>query len=467
MTSAPPVSSPDVFRQRRERLARLLEERAAPAVALASGWARPRNFAHNVFPFRAESHFLYLVGAHLEGAVLAYRDGDFRLFVSRQSPEMDLWAGPEPSLEELAERLGLPVVEFDEFDLAADTATLPPQDEETAVWLSELLERPVVAQGGAELEGADASLAESMVELRVRHDAAALAQLDYAARVGAAAHRRGMERASSLEFEYEVRGVMESEFLVRGLGPSYSSIVTQHGEVLHQHRSSARLSPGELLLCDVGCETLEGFASDITRTFPTSGRFSPSQKAMYELVLSVQLAAIAEVRAGARFLELHRRSQLRMAEGLVHLGVLRGSPESLYETGAIAVFYPHGLGHLLGLDVHDMEDLGDRAGYAKGRGRSDHPSERALRLDRDLEPGMVVTIEPGFYRSPLLLDRAKTDPRIAASIDWQRLEAFSDVRGIRIEDDVQVLSDGARVLSGGAPKEVAAIEELAAARDST
>lgn len=462
MLSEPPVSSREAFRDRRARFARLLEGRGLRSVALVSGWARPRNFAHNVYPFRAESHFLYLVGAHLEGAVLGWAAGEFRLFVSRQSPEMDLWAGPEPSLEELAERLGLSVHEFDEFDLESDVATLPPQDEETAGWLAELLDRPVEAQSGDSLAGDDAALAAVLVELRLVHDPAALAQLAYAARVGALAHRRGMTEVRSRRFEFEVRGAMESEFSLRGLGPSYSSIVTQRGEVLHQHRSSEPLRPGELLLCDVGCETHEGFASDITRTFPTNGRFSPTQRAAYELVLSVQKSAIDEVRAGVGFRELHRRSQLRMADGLLELGLLRGSRDAVYEVGAVAVFYPHGLGHLLGLDVHDMEDLGDRAGYADGRGRSEHPSERALRLDRDLLAGMVVTIEPGFYRSPLLLARAKADPRVAAAIDWVRVDDFADVRGIRIEDDVEVLPEGARVLSVDAPKEVAALEEMCA-----
>jgi Xaa-Pro aminopeptidase len=155
-----------------------------------------------------------------------------------------------------------------------------------------------------------------------------------------------------------------------------------------------------------------------------------------------------------------------MAEGLAALGILRGSASDLMETGAVATFYPHGLGHLLGLDVHDMEDLGDRAGYGVGRERSEHPCFRALRLDRDLEAGMVVTIEPGFYRSPLLLARAREDAVISERINWAVLDKYNDVSGIRIEDDILVTSHGAEVLSAEAPKTPTDIENWMAGSPS-
>jgi Xaa-Pro aminopeptidase len=148
-----------------------------------------------------------------------------------------------------------------------------------------------------------------------------------------------------------------------------------------------------------------------------------------------------------------------MATGLVDLGILRGVPDDLVDLGAASVFFPHGLGHLLGLDVHDMEDMGDRAGYGPGRSRSEHVAQASLRLDRILKPGMVVTVEPGFYQVPMLLERARGDARISTMVNWTQLERFADVRGIRIEDDVLITSGAPDVLSKEAPKEISELEE--------
>ncbi|HSC86318.1 MAG TPA: Xaa-Pro aminopeptidase [Polyangiaceae bacterium] len=453
-------SAAEVFTQRRQRLAGLIERAGIEHAVLASGWARPRNFAHNVFPFRAESHFLYAIGRHIEGAVLSFEDGSPRLYVTARDPEMALWEGPKPSCEELSSQLGLEVLPLDEFAVAPDAACVPPQDDESSNWLSALLERDVEAQSGPHLESADAALADALVELRLVHDAAALAQLRWAGEVSAGAHRSGMRATRGARWEFEVRGAMEGHILAAGMRTSYESIVSTRGEILHVTDSRGALLPGELLLCDVGAETPEGWAGDITRTWPTAGKFSSSQREIYELVLGVQQAAIDAVRAGVRFRELHRAAGRSLGAGLVELGILRGNAEELYERGVVAVFFPHGLGHLLGLDVHDMEDLGDRAGYAAGLQRSESPGESALRLDRVLEVDQVVTIEPGFYRSPLLLARARADRHVRDAIDWSRLEAFSDVRGIRIEDDVRVTNERAEVLSAAAPKTIADLERI-------
>lgn len=455
------ASPPEIFRARRERLLGLRQREKTPA-ALASGWARPRNFAHNVYPFRAESHFLYFVGVHIEGALLLMQGSNSCLFMEPPDPEMELWMGRARTLEQWSEALGLLVRPLAELEFEVEPACLPPQDEETAGWMSVLLERAVDAQLGPELEGADARLAAQVIECRLVHDEGAVAQLALAALGSASAHRAGMRATRGATSETEVRGAMIGALVAEGLYPGYTPIVTTHGEILHAERSDGGLESGQLLLCDVGGETREGFTADITRTWPVSGKFSPTQRDIYQAVLQVQKRAIEGVRSGVDYADLHLRAVRQTAEALVDLRILKGTTDALVETGAASVFFPHGLGHLLGLDVHDMEDLGDAAGYAPGQERSEHPTFSTLRLRRVLRENMCVTIEPGFYQVPLLLERAKTDARVSQLIDWNRLEEFSDVRGIRIEDDVLVGAQGASVLSAEAPKEISEIEDLLA-----
>jgi Xaa-Pro aminopeptidase len=236
------------------------------------------------------------------------------------------------------------------------------------------------------------------------------------------------------------------------LDDAYGPIVTVHGEVLHASGYDHLAQAGDLLLADVGGETPEGWAADITRVWPVSGTFSPSQRTIYELVLEMQRQAIAAVAPGQSYRDVHEVAKRALVSGLSDLGILRGDVDGLLERGAAALFFPHGIGHLLGLDVHDMEDLGDRAGYAPGRQRSAAFGDAYLRLDRDLQPGMLVTIEPG-----ILADERYTG---AVGDDLRRAELarYADVRGIRIEDDVLVTPRGSEILTAAVPKEPAAVE---------
>jgi Xaa-Pro aminopeptidase len=210
----------------------------------------------------------------------------------------------------------------------------------------------------------------------------------------------------------------------------------------------------------VGAETCAGYAADVTRTWPVSGRFSGTQRALYDAVLASQRAAIDSVRPGLRYRDVHLAAARVLTAHLVDLGILEGAVDALVEDGVHALFMPHGIGHLLGLDVHDMEDLGDRAGYAAGRTRSAQFGLGYLRLDRDLAPGMLVTIEPGFYQVPLLLEQPERFGIDARPLRRERLADFADVRGIRIEDDVLITDDGHVVLTDGLPKDAAVIEAL-------
>ncbi|MFO0567078.1 MAG: aminopeptidase P family protein [Polyangiaceae bacterium] len=448
-----PPTPVEFFQTRRRKLRASLR---GPAVVPA-GWARPRNFRANRYPYRADSHFLYLVGAHLEGAVLVLEPDSERLYVEPPDPAEALWTGPTPSLDESSRALGIEIRPLEELELEASAALLHPQDRETASWLEERMGRPVDA-GGEELEGADAELADAIIALRLCHDAAAVEQLRAAARVTARAHLAGMRATRPGVREAFVRARMEAAIVEHGMCTSYGSIVSVHGEVLHNERHDGVLAPGDLLLADVGAETTEGFAGDVTRSWPVSGRFSPTQRDAYELTLAAQKAAISAVAPGVRYRDIHHIAGLSLTRGLVDLGIFRGDAEELHERGAAALFFPHGIGHLLGLDVHDMEDLGDRAGYAPGRRRATNRADRYLRLDRDLAPGMCVTIEPGFYLIPEILRDPKEVGDLESALDRSVLARFADVRGIRIEDDVLVTDAGYENLSAEIPKDPAEVE---------
>lgn len=450
----PPLTAASAFAARRSRF---LARFSGPAL-LVSGLSRPRNFSGNRFAFRAESHFLYFVGRSIEAAALLFDAGRATLFAPPPDPEAELWGGRQPSLEELSRDLAIDVRPIDELTAPDFIATLPAQDAESAIWQSELVGRDVDHGSGSELEGNDRELAEALIELRLQHDEAAIAQMRFAAAVAERAHRAGMRATRPGLREFEVRAAMEAAITASGCACSYNSIVTVHGEVLHNERHDGLVERGDLLLADVGAETSEGWASDVTRVWPARGEFSTTQRALYDVVLASQLVAIAAVRPGVRYLDVHRAAGLEMLRGLLELGIFRGDLQDLSERGASALFFPHGIGHLLGLDVHDMEDLGDRAGYAPGRVRSTSPVDRYLRLDRDLLPGMCVTIEPGFYQIPALLANPKELMGLESALDRKRLAEFADVRGIRIEDDVLVTESGREVLTSAIPKSADAVE---------
>lgn len=445
----------------------MFAERLTTSAALGSGLRRVRNFEANPFPFRADSHFLYFTGVHLEAAVLYFADGETTLYVDPPDPAERLWHGPEPSLSELEQRLGLPVRPLEEFTPAEDTAAIGSPDSDSALWLEDLLGRTLeldaahLALYSHQLdpqEDADELLARALVQQRLCHDDAAIAQMRQAAAVSIAAHRAGARALRGAERAAWVRAQIEAVFTQYGMVPAYGSIVTPSGNILHARTSDERLSPRDWLLVDAGAETPEGWAADITRTWPVSGKFDGFFGDVYRAVLSAQKAAIDACKPGVRFLDVHRLATRRVVSELLEAGVLRGNVDSLLESGVGAALFPHGLGHLLGLDVHDMEDLGDRAGYPEAQLRGAAGSERLLRLDRVLEPGMVVTIEPGVYNVVELLDDGPVKSAVVQAL--ARPDEFATFTGIRIEDDVLVTETGPVVLTAELPREPEAVMAL-------
>ena len=220
------------------------------------------------------------------------------------------------------------------------------------------------------------------------------------------------------------------------------------------------MQPHDLLLADVGAEAPTGWAADVTRTWAVSGKFSSTQRDIYDIVLAAHDACIDKIFPGVEYEDIHLCACQVIAEGLVSLGILKGSPEELVDVDAHALFFPHGIGLLLGLDVLDMEDLGDLAGYEQGRQRSGRFGLGYLRLNRPLRQGMVVTIEPGFYQVPAIVNNSQNRENFSKYVNWERLSQFADVRGIRIEDDVLVTESGSEVLTAALPTQADAVEQL-------
>jgi Xaa-Pro aminopeptidase len=456
IASLPATSLATVLRSRRRRLAQRIDF----PVVLWSGRANSRNFPANKYPFRASSHFLYFAGLPLMQAAI-HLDGErLTLFMDDPTSAAALWHGPSPSRADLAARMGAdadyPLDALPQFAIGA--ATVGVQDGVTA---SEQM-----TLRGEIRPSQDRALAEAIVELRLTHDAAAIAELRQAASVAVAAHQAGMAATRVGDTEARVRAAMESVIMAEGMTTAYNSIVTVHGEVLHNEQYVHTLQAGDLLLADVGAEAASGWASDITRTWPVTGGFSSTQRDLYDIVLAAHDACIAAARPGVEYRDLHLLAGRTLAAGLVDVGILRGQPDDLVEQDAHALFFPHGVGHLLGLDVHDMEDLGDLAGYAPGRQRSDRFGLGFLRLDRPLQSGMAVTIEPGFYQVPDILHAPHRRAQYQSLVDWERLAKFNDVRGIRIEDDVLITDDGNDVLTKDLPTSATAIEALVNSRTS-
>ncbi len=444
-----------VLKQRRQRLAQMMDR---PAI-FWSGRAPARNYPGSPYAFRANSHFLYLAGLPLENAAIRIEGNKLELYLDEGGPSAALWHGETPGRDAIASAIGadaaFPLSELE--GKSCDAATIPVQDAYTRERQSKLLERPISVRSLSEI---DLKLANAMIELRLIHDDFAIAQVREAVATTVTAHKAGMRATPNAKRESQVRAVIEGIMVAEDVSPAYGSIVTVHGEVLHNEQYHHAITPGDLLLVDAGAESSMGWSSDITRTWPTSGRFSATQRDIYEVVLAAHDRCIAAMAPGVEYRDIHLLAAQVFAEGLVDLGILVGKPEDLVAQDAHALFFPHGIGHLLGLDVHDMEDLGDLAGYAEGRSRSKRFGLGYLRLDRTLQSGMITTIEPGFYQVPAILDDPANREKYKNIVNWEKLAKYADVRGIRIEDDILVTDQGSEILSAALPCDVSSIEQM-------
>jgi Xaa-Pro aminopeptidase len=443
-----------------QRRALLAERLPDTPVLLLNGTERPRNYPGNPYPFRPDSHFLYFCGVMPAGAAAVLDQGQAYVFLEPVTPDDAVWSGPGPAWGRLADEARVHLHPRSKLGAFLDrlgrsrVATMPSQDPAARAEQEALLGRLPDAHG----QSADGLVARAVVELRLRQDQAARQELRRAGAITVQAHLQGMAATRVGGDERDVLAAMLSVCARQGAGQSFQPIVTVAGERLHQPHVGAALCSGDLLLADFGAESEAGWAGDVTNTWPVSGRYTPRQREVYRVVLQAHRRAVALLRPGTRYRDVHLEACLATAEGLVDLGLLKGKPAELVERDAHALFFPHGIGHLLGLDVHDMEDLGDLAGYAPGRIRSDRFGLRWLRLDRDLEEGFAVTIEPGFYWIPELLEDPRRRQAFADCVDWDRVDDYREVRGLRIERDYLVAASGPELLTPGLPDEPEEVE---------
>ncbi len=430
----------------------------------------PRNYAGNPYPFRQDSSFLYFTGLQKPGLALLLDVDEGREILFGPSSSLDdvVWMGPQPSLSELAASAGIAntAVEgalannLDEARAAGrQIHFLPPNRGETILQLGRLLGRPpeVAALKASEV------LIRAVVALVSHKTSEEVEQLKEAVNISGHMHVSAIRKARTGMREAELAGLVEGMAVAEGGGLAYPVILTVHGEVLHNHHHHNILQPGQLVLGDFGAETPMGYAGDITRTFPVSPTFSEQQKAIYQLVLDAQLAALGALKPGVLYRDVHLLASKVIAKGLVELGLMKGEAEEAVAAGAHALFFPHGLGHLIGLDVHEMEGLGeDYVGYTSELKRSNQFGLKSLRLARALEPGFALTVEPGIYFIPPLIERWKAERKFESFIAYDKLDSYLDFGGVRIEDDVLITEDGYELLGNPIPKTIEAVEQLRA-----
>lgn len=413
----------------------------------------PRNYPAEIYPFHQDATFNYFTGImEPDMALLIHADGRETLFVTMPDPDDVIWTGPVPTPEAYAAQAGIENVrDYAEISqcVHAETMWIAPHDWQLKARLAAWLHLDVLhLQAHASRE-----LGRAIIALRSVKDADEVAELEEAITLT----RTMLEEAQTAM----VVGNRESDVLAALLRPlmakeraqSFNAIVTTHGETLHNTHYGHRIEKGDMVLVDCGAESVHGYCADITRTFSTGEGFSPRQKAIYEAVLAAQKAGIAQTaEVGSSQYAVHMAACRALTVALQGIGLMRGNVDDSLACGAHALFLPHGIGHMLGLDAHDMENYGDDVGYARGTSRSTQFGLNALRLARRLEPGFVVTVEPGCYFIPELIDRWAATRHLEDFICYGEVEKYRDARGIRIEDDVLITSSGSRVLGPGIKK---------------
>ena len=454
-----------------ERRKRLREKIPSGLILVPGNREAAMNYPANTYPFRQDSCFLYFFGADRPDLVglLDVDEGRDYLFGNDVTLEDVIWTGPQATVKEMAAEAGTdgsgtPAQLMDKLrDAKARNRMihlLPSYRADQWTQLEVLLGQP-----GSKLKGMVSEvLIDAVVDLRSVKSEAEIAEIENALAVTAKGFAAVAAAARPGRMEWEVAGGFEGVAASHGRRMAYPVICSMHGERLHNHHQDKRLEAGRLLLVDAGAESPGHYASDITRTYPVGGRFTPEQRDVYNLVHRAQAEAIAAIAPGKPYREVHLLAASVIASGLKDMGLLKGSVESLVERGVHALFFPHGLGHMLGLDVHDMEGLGeDKVGYSPVLERSSQFGLAYLRLAKALRPGYVLTVEPGIYFIPALIDAWKSENRFPDAVDYAKVDRFRDFGGIRLEDDVLVTEGKARVLGPCIPKGVDEVEALLSA----
>lgn len=429
------------------------------------------NYPANTYHFRQDSTFSYFFGINQPdlAGIMDLDYGKDILFGNDADMDDIIWMGPQPSIADRGQWAGIVhTQQLSGFELYVKEALsagrsvhfLPPYRGETRILLSSLLGIPL----GDLKAAASAELIRGVVKLRCIKSEEEVREIEKMVDVAYLMHTTAMKMAHPGIVEQEIAGTIEGIALANAGPVSFPVILSMDGQTLHNHYHGNTLTEGRMLVVDTGCESEETlYASDITRTVPVGGKFSQRQKEIYEIVLRANTEAIKAIRPGIPYREIHLLAAGVIAAGLKELGLMKGNVEEAVKQGAHAMFFPHGLGHMLGMDVHDLESVGENyVGYDEETVRSEQFGTAFLRLGRKLQPGFVLTVEPGIYFIPALIDLWKAEGRCAEFINFDLAETYKDFGGIRIEDDVLVTENGCRVLGKPIPKTVAEIEALMA-----
>lgn len=426
------------------------------------------NYKANPYNFRQDSNFLYFFGLDQPGlaGVIDIDENKDIIFGDELTMEDIVWTGPMPTIAEQAVKVGVSKTQpFNRlknfFKKALDQKRAvhftPPYRHDSMIQLYEWLDIPI----GKLQEKASVSLIKAIVAQRSHKSAEEVAEMEKAVNITGAMHVAVMKAAAAGKRESELAGIAQGIATGMGGDIAYGIILTVNGQTLHNHSHGNILQSGRLLLGDHGAETATHYAGDLTRTCPVDKKFTSRQKDIYNIVLGAELSAIASLEPGLTYMEVHLAAARQMAEGLKSLGLMKGDIAEAVEKGAHALFFPHGLGHMLGLDVHDMEGLGeDYVGYNEEVKRSKLFGTAYLRLGRALEPGFALTVEPGLYFIPELIDQWKAEGLHTDFINYDKLDDWRNFGGIRIEDNVLITESGHHVLGKPVPKTVEEVEAL-------
>jgi Xaa-Pro aminopeptidase len=455
----------NVYVQRRK----ILKEKMKSGVILIMGNVEsPMNYPANPFHFRQDSNFLYFFGqdkAGFAGLIDVDEDKDY-LFGEDFTIDDIIWMGPQPTVKGLAGEVGIShtgtsaqLAEKLNAAIASGRKIHfpPPYRPENMMKMESLLG---IASSRVK-SYASVDLIKAVVALRSIKSEEEVKEIEKALDISHEMYATVMQMAKPGVYEREITGKIAGIVNSYGSHVSFPIILSIHGETLHNHYHGNKMEKNHLLVADSGAESPEHYASDITRTFPVGGTFTPEQKTIYETVLKSQETAIAAIKPGVCYKDIHLQVAAVIAEGLKEAGLIKGDVKEVVNQGAHALFFPHGLGHMMGLDVHDMEDLGENyVGYDETVQRSDQFGLAYLRMARELKPGFVLTVEPGIYFIPALIDKWKAERKFTDFIDYETVEKYKGFGGIRIEDDVLVTGDGHRVLGKPIPKTVDEIQSI-------
>lgn len=438
----------------KNRRARLKEKVKSGLVLILGNGEAPANYTDNTYKFRQDSSFLYFFGLNQPGfaGVIDIDSGDEYLFGNDVDMDDIIWMGPQPSVKDMAARVG--VSKTAPFARLADcmkTAIsqgrrihfLPPYRFRNMLLLEELLGiRPALVKNYASLE-----LIKAVVDLRSVKEPCEIEEITKACNIGYEMHTAAMRNCKPGVKEQYIAGLIEGIAASYGSMVSFPVILSQNGETLHNHDHSQILQEGRMMLTDAGAEEVSHYCSDFTRTVPVGGKFLTRQKEVYNIVLAANNKAIEIAKPGVTYQYVHLEVCKVLAQGLKDLGLMKGDVNEAVAAGAHALFMPHGLGHMMGLDVHDMEDLGQiYVGYDDETRPIDQFGTSSLRMGRRLQEGFVITDEPGCYFIPALIDQWRAQGMHKEFLNYDKIETFKDFGGIRLEDDILIIPGGSRFL---------------------